>query len=114
MEERKIGLDKARPILGDLADGAARRGEITILTSHGHPLARIVPLGKENGTEPGEGARRFAEQERARRVAALGEFRVEEWESLIAEEPLTPDRVFNLMHDVFRQGLGGGFPGVPA
>jgi hypothetical protein len=49
-------------------------------------------------------AERYAREKRARRVAELGEDRVEEWELIIAEQPLTPDRVFDLMHDVFEQG----------
>jgi antitoxin (DNA-binding transcriptional repressor) of toxin-antitoxin stability system len=44
MEERRMGLDAARPKLGELAADAGLRGVVTILTSHGHPLARIVPL----------------------------------------------------------------------
>ena len=46
MTERTIGLDKARPRLGELAIEAAG-GAVTILTSHGHPVARIVPLETE-------------------------------------------------------------------
>lgn len=46
--ERRIGMDKARSILGDLAADASR-GEIAILTSHGHDIARIVPLQTEDG-----------------------------------------------------------------
>jgi antitoxin (DNA-binding transcriptional repressor) of toxin-antitoxin stability system len=47
MEKRIVGLDKARPRLGDLAADAAARRAITILTSHGHPIAAIVPAGTE-------------------------------------------------------------------
>ena len=43
MEERMMGIDKARPKLGDLAADAAARRARTILTSHGHPVAAIVP-----------------------------------------------------------------------
>ena len=46
MEERKIGLDAARSILGDLAADTAR-GIVTVLTSHRRPVARIVSLGAE-------------------------------------------------------------------
>jgi antitoxin (DNA-binding transcriptional repressor) of toxin-antitoxin stability system len=46
MEERSIGLNAARPILGDLAADTAR-GIVTVLTSHRHPLARIVPIEPE-------------------------------------------------------------------
>lgn len=49
-------------------------------------------------------AQRFAREQHARRVAELGEHRVEDWESIIAEQPLTPDRAFSLMHDAFNMG----------
>lgn len=49
-------------------------------------------------------AQRFAREQHARRVAELGEHRVEDWESIIAEQPLTPDRAFSLMHDAFNTG----------
>ena len=114
MAEREVGIDRARPKLGELAADAATEGTVTILTLRGHPLARIVPLEGASGRTPSDAARRFTEQQYARRVADLGKFRVDEWESLIAEESLTPDRVFSLMHCVFEQGLGGGFPGVPS
>jgi antitoxin (DNA-binding transcriptional repressor) of toxin-antitoxin stability system len=46
MEERTMGINEARPILGDLADDAAK-GIPTILTLHKRPLARIVALETE-------------------------------------------------------------------
>jgi repressor LexA len=46
MEERTMGINEARPVLGDLADDAAR-GIPTILTLHKRPLARIAPLERE-------------------------------------------------------------------
>jgi prevent-host-death family protein len=43
MEQRTMGIDKARPKLGDLAADAAARRAVTVLTSHGHPVAAIMP-----------------------------------------------------------------------
>jgi hypothetical protein len=65
--ERTLGIDKARPILGDLATGADRTGQTTILTLHHRPLAAIVSLREAGGrdliTEP--------ELEEALRVLAV-------------------------------------------
>jgi hypothetical protein len=67
MTERTLGIDKARPILGDLATGADRTGAVTILTLHNRPLAAIVSLREAGGrdliTEP--------ELEEALRVLAV-------------------------------------------
>lgn len=42
-----MGLDRARRVLGDLADDAAK-GIPTILTAHRRPVARIVALETED------------------------------------------------------------------
>jgi len=45
MSEQEIGIEQARGQLGPLAIAAATEGQITYLTSHGHRVAAIVPLG---------------------------------------------------------------------
>jgi antitoxin (DNA-binding transcriptional repressor) of toxin-antitoxin stability system len=44
MSTQKIGIEAARPILGDLADQANEDGQVTILTRTGKPVAAITPL----------------------------------------------------------------------
>jgi hypothetical protein len=44
MSTQKIGIEAARPILGDLADQADRDGKVTILTRTGVSVAAVVPL----------------------------------------------------------------------
>ncbi len=44
MSTQKIGIEAARPILGDLADQADRDGKTTILTRNGIPVAAVAPL----------------------------------------------------------------------
>jgi antitoxin (DNA-binding transcriptional repressor) of toxin-antitoxin stability system len=39
-----MGIDEARPKLGDLAAEAYENGTVTILTSHRIPIAQIGPL----------------------------------------------------------------------
>jgi prevent-host-death family protein len=51
MEERRMGIDAARPKLGDLADDAERLGQPTILTLHNRPLAAIVSLREAGGRD---------------------------------------------------------------
>lgn len=57
MEERRMGLDAARSKLGDLAADAGARRAVTILTSHGHPVARIVPLERDGHSLLGQQVR---------------------------------------------------------
>lgn len=49
----EMGIEDARKVLGDLARAARDEGTVTYLTSHGSPVAAIVPLG----TSPAGGPR---------------------------------------------------------
>ncbi|GAB3205313.1 hypothetical protein SAMN02745673_00923 [Marinactinospora thermotolerans DSM 45154] len=51
MENREIGIEEARKILGDLASEAGYLGRSIILTRKGKPIARIAPL-KETSEDP--------------------------------------------------------------
>jgi hypothetical protein len=44
MLKRRIGIEQARPKLGDLVGDAYTEGIVTILTSHRIDVAAIVPL----------------------------------------------------------------------
>ena len=44
MSTQKIGIEAARPILGDLADQASKDGLVTVLARNGISIAAIVPL----------------------------------------------------------------------
>ena len=46
MSENEYGIDKARPILGDLANDARDHGRITYLTHYGRRIAAIVPIDR--------------------------------------------------------------------
>ena len=43
MSEKEIGINQARPKLGDLANDARDHGQITYLTHYGRRIAAIVP-----------------------------------------------------------------------
>lgn len=42
--DQHVPIERARKILGELADAARHHGTSTVLTRHGKPVARIVPL----------------------------------------------------------------------
>jgi antitoxin (DNA-binding transcriptional repressor) of toxin-antitoxin stability system len=44
MSSKEVGIEQARKTLGDLADAAHHRGEVTYLTKYGRPYAAIVPV----------------------------------------------------------------------
>lgn len=46
MNEREIGVEEARKVLGDLADDAGLDGVLTYLTRHRRRVAAIVPLDR--------------------------------------------------------------------
>lgn len=48
MSEREIGIEEARKTLGDLIDAARLTGASTVITRHGKPAARIVPITEES------------------------------------------------------------------
>jgi hypothetical protein len=54
MSMRRMGIEEARPKLGDLATEAAVDGTVTILLSHRKPIAAIVPLWMIPGDPPSE------------------------------------------------------------
>ena len=47
----EMGIQEARPVLGDLVRDAQRHGIETLITRNGRPAARIARLG-----DPGDGA----------------------------------------------------------
>ena len=44
MSTQKLGIEAARPVLGDLADQASKDGLVTVLARNGVSVAAIVPL----------------------------------------------------------------------
>ncbi len=51
MSANEIGIEQARKSLGDLADAAHHRGQVTIITRHGRAYAAITPI-KEPAMTP--------------------------------------------------------------
>ena len=75
----QISAFHAKNTLGGLLD-RAEKGEEILITRHGRPVARLMPLsGETNRPAPEAAAARI--RERARSMA-LGRFQWEEWKSL--------------------------------
>lgn len=65
--ERFVGVEEARPVLGQLAEDAAATGDEVWLTKHGKPL--VVLLSREAYIQLRQAAARAGREELAARVA---------------------------------------------